>query len=557
MRSTFCLLFLNLFFAFYLKAHSSDAIFKYLSKIKDKVSLQFSNEVLPPRLRIVSNFRTPAIYNKANAPEIVIDKGLYQTLLGAFGGNWQQLDAAFAFILAHELVHHYYAPGSQLFLRGFPRNNCLSEQEADRKGLLVAQLAGYAVDITLCKQLLQVIDHQYPAEIPPPPCFTTPKRLELLHKHLQLKQVLLPQIFQLGKLFQGLGDCSIASLLLEFPFSKGYKSNAIRLELAHLYLQQCLVMFPRHQRVFKLPIESVGYTVRLPSWRSQLTKAQMLFRIKQLLDRVIQINPLCVEAYIGKACLEIIQGRYNKAIEILNEIKGKKFPAIFWLTLGVSHAYQKHFKEALACFEKAGNQATCLFNKSILHKLQQPPGLFCGIGFQISSKHITDHCALYLDSLIHTVEENLPYQSNKNLDPIAEQEALEKAIGHSLDSLENITYEFAINFSPTTPEHSPYLWIAKMKDNPYLFRYFVNKTIKTTHSPSHHSTYIYLWNIKSSFTGSSALGIQIGDRTSKLLKLYGDPKFKLRNHYFYPSGNIFFIIKDGCVISWTVYQINS
>jgi len=130
---------------------------KAAKEVFNNLVLAYGNAKTPPRLKIIKNQKSPAIYYPSPIPTISLDKGLL-SICNSLGENSTN---ALSVVIAHELAHYYTDHtfcadfaftgridnpelSSRLKLLSKTKAEKLAiEIEADQKGLFYACIAGY------------------------------------------------------------------------------------------------------------------------------------------------------------------------------------------------------------------------------------------------------------------------------------------------------------------------------------------------------------------------------------------------------------------------------
>lgn len=518
-----------------------------LQKILHQIHQQFGRDERPPGISFQKAFHMPALYSQNASPQITLDTRLYGLLLKTLGSE-RDAKIAVAFILGHELVHHNYHHSSGGFSFGVSNH---FEKMADVWGSYYAHLAGYSIDTTIYTKTLRTIYQFYDVK----PCKTCPSienRISFVTQKIKdIQTYQLAEVFQAAKLFWGLGKYQEASLLLEFPYSKGYKSAEIRNNLAVIYMKQYLNTLSKTTKLFMYPFELDLYGKnRCPHF---FPKGEALLqRAEVLLNQVIWINRVdtkrkYLKAYVNKACLDLIRGKYATAIETIQDIKkySSMYPASAWAVLSLAYCYTNQPKKARECFRKARKIEASRFNEILYRFIQrwQESDNFQEVLNQIPKNK--------LGAKITSIQNLLFKTAGTNLNPAAEL----KVFNTPITADDDLKQWVVVSGEPNFPAEPPYLEVAKIAYHKTYKHWRVKWGIKKRNHTKETAAY-YLFSTQDNFVKTSALGIKIGDPVSKLIQVYKYPQMLLNNLYVYLGGNIFFEVQNGKVKGWTVWKVS-
>ena len=541
MKKILCLVYCGL--ALNLSAQSPQ---QELQQIVYQISRQFGADLKPPNVVLEANKAIPALYIRTHLPKITLDTQLYDTLKTALGKS--KAKVAMAFILGHELVHHFHRHQGGSFSFGVNSSHCDKEIEADIWGSYYAQLAGYTIDTATYAHTLRTIYQKYRVKDTPENCLSLQQRVDTTQTMIEyIQHYQIPEVFQAAKLFFGLSHHYEASLFLEFIFGKGFKSTPVRNNLAVTYLKQYVDSLPKVAKFFKYPFEYDLHSGVRASDR-QFKQVHLLNRAEQLLNQIIRQNrhavtPAYINAYTNKACLNILQKKYATAVETIQEIKQHQptLPANAQATQAIAYAWLNNGAKARESFQKSAASEVSRFNQMLYQRVStRQPANF---------KQARDSWLAYkLEILIDSIQAVFFKPMANDLDPEAEQ----RVFRYSILSKKKLKKWVVVSPSPVKETDPPYLEVARLQDYPTLKHWRIKKAVKKGNTKRYAS--FYLFSTKPGFRQASARGIRIGDSVDKLLRIYKHPQMLTDRLYLYNGGNIFFEVSNKKVIGWTVWK---
>ena len=233
-----------LFFTYYLNAQQLDSVVVY--KVYDNILNAIGNiHPRPPELILKNSQKQPASYNPYKKT-ISIEKKVLE-VCHSFGPDSLN---ALAYILAHELAHHYRGHGwmtqfaSLDFRNGIDKNKSNQEQrlndetEADIYAGFYAHISGYNA-LSVADRFLERIYDSYglPDSIPSYPTLTERKQV-VIENQTYFEE--LKQVFDIANVLMASGQYDYAEELYIYILDKGFTSREVHNNLGLCYVYQAL-----------------------------------------------------------------------------------------------------------------------------------------------------------------------------------------------------------------------------------------------------------------------------------------------------------------------------
>lgn len=516
-----------------------------VNKIKNRITLQIGNfSKIPPKLIINQEAEEPAFTRQTTIEGIIeLDSELFIRLKKNFKKE-KEYEAALAFIIAHELIHHYdhsntYSPSQSLKSR---------ELEADKKGLHFARLADYHVNLKIIESVLNLmytsypnlIAHEYPS---------IEERLKNCKEELELIQKYrLSAKFKIATFLAALKKYEPAITCLRNISVHGYTRQQISNDIGALYLAKYLQKISpnKAQAIFKYPLTYDNQQVRTncPNANSDGESPEMLrsnaeFFLKQALD----LQPDYGEALVNKAILSFSSGNTNEAIRYLRMVKGESTQATLLRHIINALQNQLSWADAQAALKKAKETGYRVAQYNY-HKYSLIMQKSNGRSFTQTANSLN---AYELNKIEKQVEESLSLGvGNKNRSPAAEKAIIDQ-LKESWQQ-EPITEEL-----DGTPKQFLNLdFYAKVDSTLPLERlgiYFWDKDQCRERT-------IDLLFVSQDFKGKTGQGISVGSPISLMFEKYGKPDPEINPNYIsdafykYNDAGIMFEVRNNEVVSW-------
>lgn len=314
-------LFLWIFIPLQLKAITHGSAFE----VWDKLNLAIGRTIpAPPEILIKYNLGTPAVYSPTKKT-VTIDEG-FLILCDSFGPDSLN---AFAYVIAHELIHHYWEHGVNFMgnfdfglsipFRGDEKTQTLRyEAEADLRAGFFAQIAGYE-SLRVAPDFLSAIYKTYniPVELEGYPSLAQRQEISR-QKYIELLE--LWNFFELGTFCYQLELNELATACFEEILKADFTSAEIYNNAAASVIKELRLLHVNDELAIKWLPPSLELESNLPPLG--LTRALGLDVEKQLkraevyLHQALTLNPRFEKA------------RYNKFVYQVHEayFLGKSLP---------------------------------------------------------------------------------------------------------------------------------------------------------------------------------------------------------------------------------------
>ena len=315
---------------------------KAAKDVFDNLVLAYGSAKTPPKLKIIENQDTPAIYYPSPIPTISLDKGLL-SICNSLGENSTN---ALSVVIAHELAHYFT---DHTFCTDFAfaiskSNTELSdklkllsktkaqklaiESEADLKGLFYASIAGYKpfnmypklLDAIYASYNLRDTNNGYPTK-------QERKDISLMaqKKVNQLYNTFLEGIeANKNEDYDKAIEC-FESLNRIFPSRENYNNLGVAKTRKALLYKVDTSEDHNFKKRFEYPLE-IDINSRL---NQEVTRGlddnsdtmhQLLKSAQKDLEKAISLDPSYSKAYINLACVYDLLENYYKAIGTILEL---------------------------------------------------------------------------------------------------------------------------------------------------------------------------------------------------------------------------------------------
>ncbi len=518
-----------------------------IREIRDRIAPYFGNyELRKPALKI-EPASVPAEYRLIKqAGYIYLDSRLLDHLKAQFQGV--AYEASLAFVLAHELAHHYYHRG---FFENYsslnPELRISLEIQADQEAFFRARLAGYTLDESLVAALFELVYTYYP-ELNREAYPSKQVRLQASQEKIRsFQERNLPDIFRTASFLFGQGEYAHATRCFLYIYDRGYTHESICNDLGVIYLTAYLrsldpsnprswFQYPLSFDIHQLRASTVAAPPPFDNPEALQKEAEDFFRL------ALQKNPRYEHPHTNLAILYFLQGRLEPAQREIDNIR------LFQPTLstssqvvqGILQAWQNQSSLALTSFNQVATSGSRVarYNQQFYRAILEREGEFPEISTELNAYELRTIC--------QEAEKEIKLPGNFNqLLPAKETQAIQSQGIHWAES-------------GSRPEA---LWA-----DPLLSVHFFSNT--QPHQTYQKATILYQdWRtnrrvkrgvlfVKPSFKGTSGLGIRVGDSLEKLLSVYGKPDPGTNPDslgdafYRYNDAQILFEVKEGRVLGW-------
>lgn len=513
-------------------------------EIRDHIVPQIGNyKFLRPEISTETQQDEPASTGLVKGEGVIyLDKDLFTLLRKHF--SMETAKSCLAFMVAHELDHYYYHHSYLQTLKNLsPQERIPLEIHADQEGFFQARLAGYPLSLDSVKTLFQVIYEAYP-ELNQQGYPSIEERLKASQQaidNIQAKN--LPTIFRLASFLQAQGQYSHAIRCLKYVYNNGYSHESISNNLGAVSLAGYLRSLPANQvsSVFKYPLDfdiqqiRGGSSVQDVQFKNADDWKKEAF---YYLDLAIKKKPDYDEAYNNLSIYYFAQGDMNNAQQQLNRIKLPSLQAN--VMQGIIYAWQNKSNLASNYFEEAAihKSRVAQYNKLVHQEILEK-----GTVFKETARKLDNY---QLELIQEKAEEKITSQTPyENLSPDQEMEVIRN---QGLSWIEPPQRRETI-------QANPLLSIA-FNNNPQANLTYKKVTVLYDNFEEDRKVKLHLLFVHPNFSGSSGLGISLGDSLDKLLNMYGRPDPDINpnlagdSFYKYNDAGILFEVKDNQVVGW-------
>ena len=304
--------------------------------------LAYGNAKTPPKLKIIENQNSPAIYYPSPIPTISLDKGLL-SICNSLGENSTN---ALSVVIAHELAHYYTdhtfcadfafasrkdnpeLSGRLKLLSKTKAEKLAIEIEADQKGLFYACIAGYK-PFNMYPKLLDAIYASYNLRDTNNGYPTKQERKEInlmAQKKVNLEYNIFLEGIEANKNedYDKAIEC-FESLNRFFPSRENYNNLGVAKTRKALLLKVPTSEDYKYPKRFEYPLE-IDYNSRL---NQEVTRGldddsdmmqQLLKSAQKDFEKAILLDPSYTKGYINLACVYDLLENYYLAIGTINRL---------------------------------------------------------------------------------------------------------------------------------------------------------------------------------------------------------------------------------------------
>lgn len=549
--------FKSIFFAFILstplalQAQYSVEDFNKASELIDKIAPYFGDiNTRKPTLKLEKIAEEPACYTVIRGEgTIFIDPDLFNFIRQDFQGQHQE--PALAFVIAHELTHHYKHKNIQIP----PNLLALYEKQADEEGFFHARQAGYDLNDALVGEVLNFIYKRYP-NIGVEGYPTLVERQQACQERIKtIYEKKLPEMFLLASYFYGQTEYAHASRCFQYVIDAGYVNEALYNNLGLTYLQAFYKSIPDDDKVkaFKCPIDYDGRQVRAFGLKKVTNppfdnKEALIKEAKNAFDLAISYNKTYEKAYTNLAILYFLQERLVQAEAKIQEILEfqEALSPQSKVMQGIILAYKDDKKKANERFDEAVKEKSriALYNEGLVEALK-------------NLKHsIITIPEDELRDIKYDLDDKMKITGEfKRLDPLKEEQALKDAGIHwNPADIQTITLG--------NGQDRMFLKVGtdSFVSNEGPFQQFYTHYYSEENNARKVS--FNLIYINDNFKATSGYDVKIGSSITELLEKYGRPDTNNNPDvmgdavFRYNDAGIIFLIRYGKVVGWFLYREN-